>query len=85
MHGKIATHHSGQNSSEGPPQRYCLPNENRVWLAGDGSECISSEIVNGADHVVPSHEEGPPDNTKDKCTPERANKAFNSLLGGECD
>lgn len=41
--------------------------------------------MDGANHVVPPHEECSPDNTKDKCAPERANKSFNSLLWREGD
>ena len=78
---RVKTHQTRQEDPEGGPNFPLPPNKDRVWVTFDVAPGVHTEVPDGADHILPSHEECPPDNAKEHGTEEGTDETFNSLFG----
>ena len=77
---RVETNYTSQENPERCPDFPLPPYEHRVGFAHNATPSVHTEVRDRADHVLPPHEKGSPDNTEEHGTKEGTNKTFNSLF-----
>ena len=78
---RVRTHQTRQEHPEGGPYFPLPPNKDWVGIALDIAPSVHTEVPDRTDHILPSHEQGPPDNGEEHGTEEGADETFNGLFG----
>ena len=73
-------HQASQEDPEGGPDFPLPPNENRVWVALDVTPGVHTKVPDGANHILPLHEQRSPENGEEHGTEESTNETLDSLF-----
>jgi len=79
------THQTGQEHPNRSPDFPLPPDEGRVGIALDIAPSVHTEVPYRTDHILPPHEQCPPDDGKEDGAEEGADETFNRLFWREFD
>lgn len=76
----VPPQYPSQEDPEGGPDFPLPPNKNRIGVALDVTPGVHAEVRDRADHILPSHKQRPPDNSKEHGAEECTNETFDGLF-----